>query len=63
MNPRYERDIFLFLSLYRFLTYGLAVVLIQVVGVESLEELSAQDYALLSGFGVYTLFKVLGPLR
>lgn len=63
MNPKYERDIFLFLSLYRFLAYGLAVVLIQVVGVENLEELSAQDYALLSGFGVYTLFKILGPLR
>ncbi|MEE9262666.1 MAG: sensor histidine kinase [Dehalococcoidia bacterium] len=63
MDPRYERNIFLFLSLYRFLAYGLAVVLIQVVSLGEEDAFSSQDYALLSGFGVYTLFKVLGPLR
>ncbi len=63
MDPRYERNIFLFLSLYRFFAYGLAVVLIQVATLGDEEALSGQDWALLSGFGVYTLFKVLGPLR
>ena len=63
MDLRYERNIFLFLSLYRFLAYGLAVVLIQVVPLGEDGTLSRQDYTLLSGFGVYTLFKILGPLR
>ena len=63
MDSRYERNIFLFLSLYRFLAYGLAVVLIQVVPLGEDDTLSGQDYSLLSGFGVYTLFKILGPLR
>ncbi|MCZ6890918.1 MAG: sensor histidine kinase [Chloroflexi bacterium] len=64
MDSRYERNIFLFLSLYRFLAYGLAVVLIQTVPLGGEEDtLSGQDYTLLSGFGVYTLFKILGPLR
>ncbi len=63
MDPRYERDIFLFLSLYRFLAYGLAVVLIQVVSLGEEDAFSRQDYVLLSSFGVYTLVKVLGPLR
>jgi hypothetical protein len=53
----------LFLSLYRFLAYGLAVVLVQVVPLGEDGTLSGQDYTLLNGFGVYTLFKILGPLR
>ncbi|MBI4199235.1 MAG: sensor histidine kinase [Chloroflexi bacterium] len=62
-GTRYERNIFVFLSLYRFLTYGLAVVLIQVVSLDRGEVLSLQDYTLLTGVGVYTLLKVLAPLR
>ena len=54
---------FLFLSSYRFLAYGLAVVLIQVVSLDRGIALSREDYILLSGIGIYTLFKVLGPLR
>ena len=63
MDTRYERNIFLFLSSYRFLAYGLAVVLIQVVSLDRGVALSREDYVLLSGIGVYTLFKVLAPLR
>lgn len=62
MDSRYERDIYLFLSVYRFLAYGLAVILIQVVSLNAGGP-SLQDYLLLSSIGVYTLFKVLGPLR
>ena len=57
-----KQNIFTFLPLYRFFAYGLAVVLFQVVSLENEDALSGQDYAMLSGFGVYTLFKVLGPL-
>ena len=63
MGTNYERNIFLFLSSYRFLAYGLAVVIIQVVSLNRNIDLSTTDYVLLSGIGVYTLFKVLGPLR
>jgi len=63
MDTRFERNILLFLSLYRFVAYGLAVVLIQVVSLDHGVALSRQEYVLLGGVGVYTLFKVLGPLR
>ncbi len=59
----YERNLFLFLSSYRFLAYGLAVVIIQVVSLNRGVSLTAEEYTLLSGVGIYTLFKVLGPLR
>lgn len=61
MRTTYERDIYLFLSLYRFFAYGLAVVLIQVV--PGVAEIGLQTYLLLASVGVYTLIKVVGPLR
>lgn len=61
MRTKYERDIYLFLSLYRFFAYGLAVVLIQAV--PSGAEIGLQTYLLLATVGVYTLVKVVGPLR
>ena len=63
MDTRYEFKTLLLLSFYRFLAYGLAVVLIQGASLESEEEISRQDYSLIIGFGVYTLLKVLVPLR
>lgn len=63
MTTRYERDIFLFLSLYRFFAYGLAVVLIQVVPLDTAAEPSLRSYIYLGLLGFYTLLKVLGPLR
>ena len=62
MRTRYDRDIYLFLSLYRFFAYGLAVVLIQVVDTGA-TGLGFQTYLLLTTMGAYTLVKVMGPLR
>ena len=62
MRTKYERDIYLFLSLYRFFAYALAVVLIQVVP-GAATDLGNQEYLLLGTVGVYTLAKVMGPLR
>ncbi len=62
MREKYERDIYLFLSLYRFFAYGLAVVLVQVVPGQD-TAVGSQTYLLLGAMGVYTLVKVLGPLR
>ena len=62
MRERYEREIYLFLSLYRFFAYGLAVVLIQALPGRQ-DPLGTGTYLLLGGMGVYTLLKVLGPLR
>ncbi|MFC1935985.1 sensor histidine kinase, partial [Chloroflexota bacterium] len=63
MRSRYDRDIYLFLSLYRFFAYGLAVVLIQVVAPAGVAAVGFQTYLLLITIGIYTLVKVLGPLR
>ena len=62
MRTKYERDIYLFLSLYRFFAYGLAVVLIQALPDNS-DEVGLRTYTLLATVGAYTLLKVLGPLR
>lgn len=63
MDSRYERNIFLLLSFYRFLTYGLAVILIQTFSLESEEAVSREEYTLIIGIGIYSLLKVLVPLR
>ena len=63
MSTKYERDIYLFLSLYRFFAYGLAVILIQGVQLDSDSGPPFRSYVLLSVVGIYSLLKVLGPLR
>ena len=63
MATKNERDIFLFLSLYRFFAYGLAVTLIQVVPLSTPESIYFRTYLVLALVGFYTLLKVLGPLR
>ena len=59
----YERAIYLFLSLYRFFTFGLAVALIQARVVGTSVELDRETYIVLSVVSVYTLLKVFSPLR
>jgi len=63
MITKYERDIYLFLSLYRFFAYGLAVILIQGVQLDTVDGPPFRSYVLLSVVGIYSLLKVLGPLR
>ncbi|MFC1935999.1 hypothetical protein ACFLX9_04545 [Chloroflexota bacterium] len=63
MDSRYERNVFLLLSLYRFVAYAVAVILIQVVSLEGEEAVSNLEYSLLSGIGIYSLLKVLSRLR
>ena len=63
MTTKYERDIYLFLSLYRFLAYGLAVILIQGVALDTGFDTPLRNFVLISAVGVYSLLKVLGPLR
>ena len=63
MGNNYQRDIYLFLSLYRFFAYGLAVILIQRVAVDASTGLGDGTYVVLAAMGVYSLLKVLGPLR
>lgn len=62
MDP-YERNLFLFLSFYRFLAYGLAVILIQAMSLEGSGVITGKHYALIVGLGIYSLLKVLAPLR
>lgn len=62
MRPEYEGKIYLFLSVYRFFSYGVAVILIQVVpGTDT--ALGQQTYLLLATVGAYTLVKILSPIR
>ena len=61
MGPEYEQRLHRFLVGYRFFTFCLAVILIQVI--PGPEVLGGQEYLILSLVGVYTLLKVLSPLR
>ena len=64
MQTRYEKAAYQFLAFYRFFSYGLAVVFIQVVlplGVPKIPDF--QIYIILSILGVYTLLKVFSPIR
>ena len=63
MADKYQRDIYVFLSLYRFFAYGLAVILFQRVPGFVLSDVGERDNLVLAVIGVYTLLKVLGPLR
>ena len=62
MADNYQRDIYVFLSLYRFFGYGLAVILFQRVPGFVFADIGERDNLVLTAIGVYTLLKVLGPL-
>lgn len=53
---------YLFLSLYRFFTYVLAVLLIQVIPLDGPGEPGLQIYIIIGLVALYTLFKVFSPL-
>lgn len=59
----YDRAIYLFLSVYRFFAYALAVLIIQVIplGTDSAPDL--ETYIILGAVGVYTLLKVFARFR
>ncbi len=64
MQTKYEKGAYQFLSFYRFLSYALAVMFMQVVPSLSAPGMSAlQIYIILSLLGVYTILKVFSPLR
>jgi len=63
MTTKYEKDIYVFLSLYRFLAYGLAVILIQGVELDTGQDTPLRNFVVIGAVGVYSLLKVLGPLR
>ncbi|MFC1937490.1 sensor histidine kinase [Chloroflexota bacterium] len=64
MQTKYERDIYQFLSFYRFFAYALAVVFMQFpVMLHATQMPELQVNILLSVLGVYTLLKVFSPLR
>jgi signal transduction histidine kinase len=58
----YEAIASLFLSLYRFFTYLLAVLLIQVVPLDTPRGPDPQVYVILGLVALYTLLKVFSPL-
>ena len=60
METANELKLHRFLIGYRFATFWLAVILIQVV--PGPEVLRQQEYFILSLVGVYTLLKVLSPM-
>ena len=61
METGYELRLHRFLIGYRFAAFWLAVILIQVV--PGPEILGLQEYIILTLVGVYTLLKVLSPMR
>ena len=62
MRYRYEKEAYQFLSVYRFLSYALAVLFSQVAPIMSKMPV-AQLYIILGTLGVYTALKVFSPLR
>ena len=60
---KYQHSVSMHLTLYRFLAYGLAVVLLQGISPEETGALAGHDYVLIGILGLYTLLKVLRPLR
>ncbi|MFC1994115.1 sensor histidine kinase [Chloroflexota bacterium] len=68
MNTRfekalYEKGIYQFLSVYRFLAFALAMVLIAVVTPDKPGDIDVRMIVILSSLGAYTLFKVFSPIR
>lgn len=61
---RYEKEAYQFLTVFRFLSYALAVMFTQVTPLQSSPSMSSlQLYIILATLGVYTVLKVLSPLH
>ncbi len=64
MFTRYEKEAYQFLAIYRFLSYALAVMFIQVVPALHAPGMSPlQIYIILGTLGIYTILRVFSPLR
>ena len=64
MSTKYERNIYQFLSFYRFASYALAVMFITAgPSLSALGMPALRVYIILGAVGVYTAMKVLIPLR
>jgi len=64
MWAKYEREVYQFLSVYRFSAYALAVMFTQIpVSLAAPAMPATQIYIVLGVLGVYTLLKVFSPLR
>ncbi|MFC1992306.1 sensor histidine kinase [Chloroflexota bacterium] len=64
MWAKYEREVYQFLSVYRFSSYALAVMFTQIPVTLSAPRMPAiQVYIILSVLGVYTILKVFSPLH
>ncbi len=62
MTP-YELSIHRFLAVYRFLTFGLAVVVVQVIPLNTPQGTPLETVLTLSLLGLYSLLKVFSPLH
>ncbi len=64
MQTRYEKEAYQFLTVFRFLSYALAVMFTQVVPALSTPAMPPlQLYIILAILGVYTVLRVFSPLR
>ena len=66
MQTNYERRAYQFLSVYRFLSYALAVIFIQVIPARIpswLEIPDLQTNIIIAVLGIYTILKVFTPIR
>ncbi len=64
MQTKYESAAYQFLSVYRFLSYALAVMFMQVVPSLSVLKMTDRQVIIILGvLGVYTVLKVFSPLR
>jgi signal transduction histidine kinase len=63
MQNTYEKSIYQFLSIYRFFTFALAVVLMQVLPLQAQRTPDLQTIAILASLGAYSFFQVLSRLR
>ena len=63
MRAGYAETIHQLLAVYRFLAYGLAVILIQVIPLSQGVTLDLEALVILVLVGVYTFLKVFSPLR
>lgn len=62
MQIKYERAVYQLLSIYRFLSYALAVMFIQIMP-DALGITDLQIYIILGLLGIYTILKVFAPIR
>jgi signal transduction histidine kinase len=64
METRYEKEVYQFLAVWRFLAYALAVMFTQVAPFPSAPAMShLQLYIILAILGVYSVLRVFSPLR